>query len=52
MESSLRRLAEEERVGEIARIMGGITVTDRQREAAAELLRERHTLSGEVNEHE
>lgn len=52
MESTLRHLAEEERIGEIARIMGGITVTDRQREAAAELLRERHTLSGEVNEDE
>ena len=39
-ESAVRALNEEERVGEIARILGGIEITKTQREAAEELLRD------------
>lgn len=49
-ESSVRVLTEEERVEEIARILGGIQITERQKEAAAELLRgrgERFAACGE-----
>lgn len=39
--TSVRRLTEEERVEEIARILGGLDVTDAQRAAARELIAER-----------
>ena len=39
-ESAVRALNVEERVGEIARILGGIEITKTQREAAEELLRD------------
>ncbi len=38
-ESSVRLLGEEERVAELARILGGIAVTDAQRQAARDMLR-------------
>ena len=40
-ETSVRLLSENQRVEEIARILGGLDVTDAQREAARELLSER-----------
>lgn len=40
-ETSVRRLTEEERVEEIARILGGLDPTDAQRAAARDLMRER-----------
>ena len=40
-ETALRLLDSEERVGEIARILGGINITDAQRAAAKEMLDER-----------
>ncbi len=43
-ETSVRQLSEEERVEEIARILGGLDVTDAQREAARELISERSCL--------
>lgn len=39
-ESAIKTLNDEERIGEIARILGGIEVTRTQREAAEELLRD------------
>lgn len=39
-ETTVRNLSEEERVEEIARILGGIEITDVQRSAAREMLRE------------
>lgn len=39
-ETSVRRLSEEERVEEIARILGGLDPTDTQRAAARDLMRE------------
>ena len=39
-ESAVKTLNDEERVGEIARILGGIEITKTQREAAEELLRD------------
>jgi DNA repair protein RecN (Recombination protein N) len=39
-ESAVRALSKEERIGEIARILGGIEITKVQREAAEELLRD------------
>lgn len=38
-ESSVKLLSEEERIEELARILGGIAVTDSQREAARDMLR-------------
>jgi DNA repair protein RecN (Recombination protein N) len=38
--SSLRRLVDDDRVDEIARMLGGIGITDRTRETARELLRD------------
>ncbi|MBR6709838.1 MAG: DNA repair protein RecN, partial [Clostridia bacterium] len=43
-ESRVRILSEQERIEEIARILGGIQITARQMEAAEELLRDRGTL--------
>ena len=43
-ETAVRRLAETQRVDEIARILGGLDVTDSQRAAASELIRERGSL--------
>ena len=43
-ETSVRSLSEGERVEEIARILGGLNVTDAQREAARELISERSRL--------
>ena len=43
-ETDVVRLSEAERVDEIARILGGLSVTDAQRAAAEELMRERNTL--------
>ena len=40
-ETSVRYLDQSERIEEIARILGGINITDKQRETAAELLCER-----------
>ena len=37
-ESSVREIGEDERVGEIARIIGGISVTEKQTAAAREML--------------
>jgi DNA repair protein RecN (Recombination protein N) len=37
--STVRALDERERLEEVARMLGGIRVTDRTREAAAEMLR-------------
>ena len=39
-ETHVRTLSEEERVEEIARILGGMQVTDAQRESARELMKE------------
>ena len=39
-ESGVRQLSREERVEELARILGGISVTDSQRRAAEDLLTE------------
>ena len=39
-ETRVRTLEEEERVEEIARILGGMQVTDAQRESARELMKE------------
>lgn len=44
-ETRVTRLPETERVEEIARILGGLSVTDVQRAAAEELIRERRVLS-------
>jgi DNA repair protein RecN (Recombination protein N) len=44
-ETSVARLTETERVEEIARILGGLSVTDAQRAAAVELIRERDTVA-------
>ncbi len=44
METQLTVLDEEGRVGEIARILGGIEITDAQRRAAKEMIDERLTL--------
>ena len=44
-ETRVTHLSEDERVEEIARILGGLSVTDAQREAAKELIRERHVLT-------
>ena len=41
VETSVHRVSEEDRVEEIARILGGLSVTDTQREAARSLIRER-----------
>ena len=43
-ETTIRRLDEDERVDEIARILGGLDVTLSQREAARELIAERERL--------
>jgi len=43
-ETAIRLLGNEERVDEIARILGGLDVTDSQREAARELIAERERL--------
>lgn len=43
-ETSVRQLSEDERVEEIARILGGLDVTDAQRAAAHELISERSRL--------
>ena len=43
-ETTIRRLDDDERVDEIARILGGLDVTDSQREAARELIAERNRL--------
>ena len=40
----MTELDEQGRIGELARIMGGIEITDVQREAAAELLHDRPTM--------
>ena len=47
-ETRVVRLSDEERVEEIARVLGGLSVTDSQREAARELMKERTSLSDEV----
>jgi DNA repair protein RecN (Recombination protein N) len=47
-ETRVVRLSDEERVEEIARVLGGLSVTDAQREAARELMKERTSLSDEV----
>lgn len=44
VETNVRLLAEEERVDEVARILGGLDVTDSQRTAALELIQERESL--------
>ena len=44
-ETRVIRLSQTERVEEIARILGGLSVTDVQRAAAEELIRERRVLS-------
>ncbi len=44
VETSLRLLSREERVDEIARILGGINITDIQREAAREMIEEGRAL--------
>lgn len=44
VETAVTVLDEQGRIGELARIMGGIQVTERQREAAAELLHDRPTM--------
>ena len=44
VETGVRPLAEEERVEEIARILGGLDVTDTQRTAAVELIKAREKL--------
>ncbi len=44
VETTVRMLSEKERVDEIARILGGLDVTDSQRQAAAELIAEREKL--------
>ena len=44
-ETQVVRLAEDEQVEEIARILGGLSVTDAQRAAAVELIRERTTVA-------
>ncbi|MBQ5724795.1 MAG: DNA repair protein RecN, partial [Clostridia bacterium] len=41
VETFVHRVSEEDRVEEIARILGGLSVTDTQREAARSLIRER-----------
>lgn len=43
-ETNVRLLAEDERVDEVARILGGLDVTDSQRRVAYELLRERENI--------
>ena len=40
MQTSLRKLNDEERVGEIARILGGIEITEAQTVAAREMISE------------
>lgn len=44
VETAVTALDEEGRIGELARIMGGIEITDVQRRAAAELLHDRPTM--------
>jgi DNA repair protein RecN (Recombination protein N) len=44
METDVTLLDEDGRVGEIARIMGGIEITEVQRQAAREMIEERLTL--------
>ncbi|MBQ8397335.1 MAG: DNA repair protein RecN [Clostridia bacterium] len=44
VETAVTELDEQGRIGELARIMGGIEITDVQREAAAELLHDRPTM--------
>ena len=44
VETAVTELDEEGRIGELARIMGGIEITDVQRRAAAELLHDRPTM--------
>ncbi len=43
-ETSVRRIDESDRVEEVARILGGLDVTDSQRAAARELIAEKETL--------
>jgi DNA repair protein RecN (Recombination protein N) len=43
-ETSVKLLSDEERVDEVARILGGIDITDTQRVAARELIAERETF--------
>ncbi len=45
METSIRALDDESRVDEIARILGGIEVTETQRTAAREMIAERKSIS-------
>ncbi len=51
-ETSVGLLDEAGRIGELARIMGGIHVTERQRQAAAELLDERPTMASLCEEND
>ena len=45
METSVRPLDDESRVDEIARILGGIEVTETQRTAAREMIEEKNSIS-------
>lgn len=47
-ETSVRRLSDDERVEEIARILGGLDPTDAQRAAARDLIRERGGAAGDA----
>ena len=45
VQTELRVLDYEGRVGEVSRILGGIAVTDSQRRAAVDMIREKSELS-------
>lgn len=47
-ETGVRRLREDERIDEVARILGGLDVTESQRAAARELIAERETIRASV----